>query len=99
MLISVRTYAMQLELSYITYLYLFFDGKKMPYMAELIKWGSSHVITYDLVSGFQKDIKKRFIQGACWMRLSSRTSIPAIIFFYEGNKTLADALPDCDGIG
>jgi len=46
------------ELSYITYLYLFFDGKKMPYMAELIKWGSSHVITYDLVMDFKKTLKR-----------------------------------------
>jgi hypothetical protein len=46
------------EFSFITYLYLFFDDKKMPYMADLIKWGMLYVVTYDLLMDFKKMLKK-----------------------------------------
>jgi hypothetical protein len=46
------------EFDFITYLYLFFDEKKMPNMAELIKWGTLHLVTYDLVREFKNMLKK-----------------------------------------
>jgi hypothetical protein len=46
------------EFSFITYMNLFFDDKKMPYMADLIRWGSLHVVTYDLLMDFKKTFKK-----------------------------------------
>jgi len=46
------------EYDFITYLYLFFDDKKMPNMAELIKWGTLHLVTYDLVEEFNNTLKK-----------------------------------------
>jgi hypothetical protein len=46
------------EFSFITYLYLFFDEKKMPYMADLIKWGTLHMVAYDLLMDFKKILKK-----------------------------------------
>lgn len=46
------------EFDFITYLYLFFDDKELPAMAELIKWGTSHLVTYDLVMEFKKTLKK-----------------------------------------
>jgi len=46
------------EFDFITYLYLFFDDKKMPYMAELIKWGTRQLVTYDLIMDFKKVLKK-----------------------------------------
>jgi hypothetical protein len=32
--------------------------KKMPHMAELIKWGTLHVVTYDLIMDFKKILKE-----------------------------------------
>ncbi|MGF7078904.1 hypothetical protein [Mucilaginibacter sp. UYCu711] len=46
------------EFDFITYLYSFFDDKEMPHMAELIKWGTLHLVTYDLVMEFKKTLKK-----------------------------------------
>lgn len=46
------------EFDFITYLYLFFDSKELPYMAEIVKWGTLHLVTYDLVIEFKKAIKK-----------------------------------------
>jgi hypothetical protein len=46
------------EFDFITYLYLFFDDKEMPHMAELIKWGTLHLVTYNLVMEFKKTLKK-----------------------------------------
>jgi hypothetical protein len=46
------------ELDFITYLYLFFDSKELPHMAELINWGTLHLVTYDLVMEFKKTLKK-----------------------------------------
>ncbi|MDN3550510.1 hypothetical protein [Mucilaginibacter aquaedulcis] len=46
------------EFDFITYLYLFFDDKELPAMAELIKWGTLHLVTYDLVMEFKKTLKK-----------------------------------------
>ncbi|MDB4901943.1 MAG: hypothetical protein JWQ63_1224 [Mucilaginibacter sp.] len=46
------------EFDFITYLYLFFDDKELPHMAELIKWGTLHLVTYDLVMEFKKTLKK-----------------------------------------
>jgi len=45
------------EFDFITYLYLFFDDKELPAMAELIKWGTLHLVTYDLVMEFKKTLK------------------------------------------
>ncbi|MDB5285491.1 MAG: hypothetical protein JWR05_440 [Mucilaginibacter sp.] len=47
-----------MEFDFITYLYLFFDDKKLPHMAELIKWGTLHLVTYDLLMEFKKTLKK-----------------------------------------
>lgn len=46
------------EFAFITYLYLFFDERKIPHMAELIKWGTLHVGTYNLMMDFKKTFKK-----------------------------------------
>ncbi|MFD2144329.1 hypothetical protein [Mucilaginibacter antarcticus] len=46
------------EFDFITYLYLFFDDKQMPHMAELIKWGTLHLVAYDLIMDFQKTLKE-----------------------------------------
>ena len=46
------------EFDFITYLYLFFDSKELPHMAELIKWGILHLVTYDLVMEFKKTLNK-----------------------------------------
>lgn len=46
------------EFDFITFLYLFFDDKEMPHMAELIKWGTMHLVTYDLIMEFKKTLKK-----------------------------------------
>ena len=46
------------EFDFITYLYLFFDDKELPAVAELIKWGTLHLVTYDLVVEFKKTLKK-----------------------------------------
>jgi len=46
------------ELDFITYLYLFFDDKAMPHMAELIKWGVLHLVTYNLVMEFKNTLKE-----------------------------------------
>jgi len=46
------------EFDFITYLYLFFDSKELPHMAELIKWGTLHLVTYDLVMELKKALKK-----------------------------------------
>jgi len=46
------------EFAFITYLYLFFNEKKMPHMAELVKWGTLHTVTFDLMMDFKKVFKK-----------------------------------------
>ncbi|MFI5139270.1 MAG: hypothetical protein ACHQIM_15710 [Sphingobacteriales bacterium] len=46
------------EFDFITFLYLFFEEKDMPHMAELIKWGTQHLVTYDLMMDFKKTFKK-----------------------------------------
>jgi len=46
------------EFDFITFLYLFFDNKEMPHMAELIKWGTLQLVTYDLIMDFKKVLKK-----------------------------------------
>ncbi|SCW72022.1 hypothetical protein [Mucilaginibacter sp. NFR10] len=46
------------EFDFITYLYLFFDDKELPHMAELIKWGTLHLVTYDLMMEFKNTLKK-----------------------------------------
>jgi len=46
------------EFDFITYLYLFFDDKELPHMAELIKWGILHIDTYNLVIEFKKILKR-----------------------------------------
>lgn len=46
------------EFDFITYLYLFFDDKELTAMAEIIKWGTLHLVTYDLVMEFKKTLKK-----------------------------------------
>jgi hypothetical protein len=46
------------EFEFITYLYLFFNSKELPQMAELIKWGTLHLVTYDLVIEFKETLKK-----------------------------------------
>ncbi|SDE97778.1 hypothetical protein SAMN05216464_111153 [Mucilaginibacter pineti] len=46
------------EFDFITFLYLFFDNKEMPHMAELIKWGALQLVTYDLIMDFKKVLKK-----------------------------------------
>ncbi|MFI5139384.1 MAG: hypothetical protein ACHQIM_16295 [Sphingobacteriales bacterium] len=46
------------EFDFITFLYLFFEEKDMPHMAELIKWGTLHVMAYDLIADFKKTFQK-----------------------------------------
>ncbi|MEN0053051.1 MAG: hypothetical protein AAGC65_05250 [Mucilaginibacter sp.] len=46
------------EFDFITYLYLFFTDKELPHMAELVKWGTLRLVTYDLVKEFKNTLKK-----------------------------------------
>ena len=46
------------EFDFITYMYSFFDEKGMPHIAELIKWGTPHVVNYNLVIDLKKMLKK-----------------------------------------
>ncbi|QJD98248.1 hypothetical protein HH214_21390 [Mucilaginibacter robiniae] len=51
-----------MEVEFIDYLYVFFEDKKLPNMAELIKWGTKHVITYDLMTELQNTLDKALYQ-------------------------------------
>lgn len=46
------------EREFITYLYTFFWDKGLPHVADIIKWGSNNVVTFDLVSDFRKTFNK-----------------------------------------
>lgn len=46
------------ENGFITYLYTFFWDKGLPHVADMIKWGSNNVVTFDLVSDFGKTFNK-----------------------------------------
>ncbi|MGZ3811869.1 MAG: hypothetical protein ACXVJN_09095 [Mucilaginibacter sp.] len=46
------------EREFITYLYTFFWDKGLPHVADIIKWGSNNVVTFDLVSDFRKAFSK-----------------------------------------
>lgn len=46
------------ERDFITHLCLFFQKRGMPHMAELIKWGTQYLVTYDLMMDFKKMLKK-----------------------------------------
>ncbi|MDB4918716.1 hypothetical protein [Mucilaginibacter sp.] len=46
------------EFDFITYMCSFFDDKGMLHIAELIKWGTPHVVTYDLAIDLKKMLKK-----------------------------------------
>lgn len=46
------------ENGFITYLNTFFWDKGLPHVADIIKWGSNHVVTFDLVSDFRKTFNK-----------------------------------------
>ncbi|MBS7565652.1 hypothetical protein KHS38_14670 [Mucilaginibacter sp. Bleaf8] len=53
---------------FIDYLYVFFDDRKLPNLAELIKLGTQHVVTYDLMKELErmldKDLYQELIAGA-----------------------------------
>lgn len=46
------------EFVFITFLYAFFSDRGLPNIAELVKWGSSHLTTHDLVIDFKNVLKK-----------------------------------------
>ena len=46
------------EVSFVTYLYLFFAEKNLPHMSKLIKWGTIHLVAYDLVMDLKKIVKE-----------------------------------------
>jgi hypothetical protein len=46
------------ESDFVTFLYLFFDDKKMPHMAELIKRGTLQLVTHDLIMNFKKVLRE-----------------------------------------
>lgn len=47
---------------FIDYLYVFFDDRKLPSLAELIKWGTQHVVTYDLMNELERTLDKALYQ-------------------------------------
>ncbi len=56
------------ELEFVDYLYVFFEDRELPNMAELIKCGIQHVVTYDLMKEFEltldKGLYRELVAGA-----------------------------------
>lgn len=46
------------ELEFVTYLYGFFDDRTLPSIAEAIKWGTQHVVAYDLMKELEQTLDK-----------------------------------------
>ncbi len=46
------------EKGFIDYLYTYFWDKGSPYIGDLIKWGGSHVVAYDLLKDFKRTFNK-----------------------------------------
>ena len=46
------------EKGFIDYLYTFFWDKGSPHIGDLIKWGGSHVVAYDLLKDFKRTFNK-----------------------------------------
>jgi hypothetical protein len=57
-----------MEVEFVDYLYVFFEDRKLLNMAELVKWGTQHVVTYDLIKEFDltldKDLYRELVVGA-----------------------------------
>lgn len=47
-----------MELDFVTYLYGFFHEMNRPTIAEAIKWGTQHVVTYDLMKELEKTLDR-----------------------------------------
>lgn len=50
------------EVEFIDYRYVFFGDNKLPNMAEPIKWGTQHVVTYDLMKELKQSLDKTLYQ-------------------------------------
>ncbi|WP_158829337.1 hypothetical protein [Mucilaginibacter lacusdianchii] len=50
------------EMEFVVYLYGFFEHRKLPSIAEAIKWGTQHIVAYNLMKEMEQTLDKTLYQ-------------------------------------